>query len=520
MAVIVTLSAFAALVFALALFENRRGAHRLGVVKARLKSSNMELDPRKLLPTEPAEDENVATAFLELIPSLRTFELPDGVPPPKAMQMIAPGEAVSSIRRSAASRLHGAEYAWERLRPVEAEAYRHLTNLSAVAARSRFLTSIDISKGLADVELKALAGLPPASRVLRTTALLCLANGDDRRAAEAVITLLNLFSNKSEDPFVIAEMVRMSHARTAFSLTWELLQHATLPDQTWQRLQSAWERCRFLEHHEKVWRMELAAMADTFERLKSSGAYRRHILDNFATIEKDIGLTWGAPTRGFLLHHLHAPLWRVLWADQDFAYNIETHEKEVRLGIVGQSNNWTLVRGEAARLGRTNETALAFNLFEAEREEVSLYDRFRYLISNGPSAVRGSHILRTFQSETEARLAATAIALRRYKLASESHPPNLQALVPRFLKSIPIDPMDGKPLKYSTAVETYQLYSSGLNGQDDLGDPDPSNEADGNVTTIWDGKDAIWPASQVRIRDRLGAFCLLLEVSSRPRQFR
>jgi hypothetical protein len=149
----------------LAAFENCRGAQRLKATTTRLARTDFALDPKLLLPVRPPDDQNVAVAFLELIPALRTFELPTEVPPPKPMQIIAPGKAVSFIRKPGGRGVQEQEYTWENLRPIQMEALRHLRNLSTIAARPRFLSPVDISKGLADMELKALAGLPAASRV-------------------------------------------------------------------------------------------------------------------------------------------------------------------------------------------------------------------------------------------------------------------------------------------------------------------------------------------------------------------
>ncbi|MGB9877802.1 MAG: hypothetical protein ACPLPS_08555, partial [bacterium] len=44
---------------------------------------------------------------------------------------------------------------------------------------------------------------------------------------------------------------------------------------------------------------------------------------------------------------------------------------------------------------------------------------------------------------------ATLLALRAYKKDKGHLPDNLSELVPEYLPEIPIDPFDGKPLRYS-----------------------------------------------------------------------
>lgn len=68
-------------------------------------------------------------------------------------------------------------------------------------------------------------------------------------------------------------------------------------------------------------------------------------------------------------------------------------------------------------------------------------------------------------------LARTACALERYRLAEGSHPETLQALVPRFVQSLPPDLINGEPLNYLRDPDAaFTLYSVGWNGTDEGGE--------------------------------------------------
>jgi hypothetical protein len=55
--------------------------------------------------------------------------------------------------------------------------------------------------------------------------------------------------------------------------------------------------------------------------------------------------------------------------------------------------------------------------------------------------------------------------------------------------------MDGKPLRYRRIAESqFLLYSAGLDGNDDGGDPSPM-DVKKPIRQLWDGKDAVWPRS-------------------------
>jgi hypothetical protein len=70
----------------------------------------------------------------------------------------------------------------------------------------------------------------------------------------------------------------------------------------------------------------------------------------------------------------------------------------------------------------------------------------------------------------ELRTARTAMAIERYRLAHGTLPADLNALVPKYLGAVPIDPFDGKLLRYKKkAPKGYIVYSVGFDRQDDNG---------------------------------------------------
>jgi hypothetical protein len=56
-----------------------------------------------------------------------------------------------------------------------------------------------------------------------------------------------------------------------------------------------------------------------------------------------------------------------------------------------------------------------------------------------------------------ARIASTAVALRRHKLEHGSYPASLDPLVPGFLAEVPIDPFTGRPLRYLADGDGFSL---------------------------------------------------------------
>ncbi len=61
------------------------------------------------------------------------------------------------------------------------------------------------------------------------------------------------------------------------------------------------------------------------------------------------------------------------------------------------------------------------------------------------------------------------IAVARYQKSNGQYPDDLGALVPKFLKAVPIDPLNETPLVYKTTDDGFLLYSIGTDQEDDEG---------------------------------------------------
>jgi len=113
---------------------------------------------------------------------------------------------------------------------------------------------------------------------------------------------------------------------------------------------------------------------------------------------------------------------------------------------------------------------------------------------------------KVMQAELAKNVAVTAIALKRYQLKHVNYPPNLNSLVPEFLPSVPLDPVDGQPLRYRRNADgTFLLYSVGENGKDDGGNPslEPGVESSSYYWQNPHALDWVWPqpATEVEIQN-------------------
>jgi ABC-type transport system involved in multi-copper enzyme maturation permease subunit len=72
-------------------------------------------------------------------------------------------------------------------------------------------------------------------------------------------------------------------------------------------------------------------------------------------------------------------------------------------------------------------------------------------------------------SLAELRCAVAMLAVERYRLAHGNWPKSLNELVPAFLREVPADPFDGKPLRFRRLPDGVVIYAVGFDGTDDGG---------------------------------------------------
>jgi hypothetical protein len=87
-----------------------------------------------------------------------------------------------------------------------------------------------------------------------------------------------------------------------------------------------------------------------------------------------------------------------------------------------------------------------------------------------PSVLKISEACR--RKKTQVRALMVAVAVERYRLKEKAWPNSLSDLVPRFLPAVPLDPYDGKPLRYVKRADGVTVYSVGADGSDDGGNID------------------------------------------------
>jgi hypothetical protein len=80
----------------------------------------------------------------------------------------------------------------------------------------------------------------------------------------------------------------------------------------------------------------------------------------------------------------------------------------------------------------------------------------------------------SLRSRAQLRCAAVGLAVERFRQREGRWPQSLDALPTDLLQSVPLDPFDGRPLRYVRRTDGVTIYSVGLDRTDDGGTISPS----------------------------------------------
>lgn len=251
-----------------------------------------------------------------------------------------------------------------------------------------------------------------------------LVEGNVDAAVEDVLSLVAVGESLQNDPMFVSQLVRGAELLIAMQATEKLFRLADPTEAQLLRLQQAFARQRSAESLRKSFRGEQYLMIRAM-RVKMP--------------EQMEGSAWVGwlPNRG-----------------EDFAKTMEfwrfvmEAEKAGPLATLEASRR---VGAEIDSLGSDNSTALQYPLTLLLMPHIE------------------QAILAMLRAEAGARMAETACACERYRLAQNRWPARLDDLVPRYLTGQPVDPMDGQPLRYVVAGDRAKIYSVGWNQIDDGG---------------------------------------------------
>jgi hypothetical protein len=489
--------------------------HKLERYKSALIAQGEKLTVNEVVGTRRIPDEENGTDFfLQSTAQVRTDGLLSSNPPP-AMRLVVPGRAMIgwqqrflTDRIDANDRKPPFTNTWEELAADLARSSNDIALLDEVVKHPNFDFHLNYNAGF-NLLLPHLAPLKRSEQVLSAAALLDLHDRNTASATQHIRAMLALIKGVGDEPLLISQLVRMAMAHISFAATWELLQAPDISDAELQQIQSDYGELDFITGMESAFEMERAMGGMTIRHFREKGG----IYDMFSSSSGG-GSTNVAEAVEEHAKRIFSPreirktsnelLWQsaLSYADeiqhlQQLTVLVDALRQAQSNAPLAQVYSNAVVRMDLPALAE-DDTGFPFNNAD---DDVSLAAIRRFFAEPGGALLKSIKKLQTI--EAGRGLAIAAIALKRYHIQNESYPDKLSALVPKFLASVPIDPVDQKPLRYQRTPDgEFLLYSIGEDDVDNGGDASNPDASFTGRPQIFRGKDWVWPqpASSEEVR--------------------
>jgi hypothetical protein len=445
---------------------------------AQLKAKGEPIELAQVIPLPMPPEQNGSEIFLkayELIRNTTTFLSTNS---PYGKKMVAPGRSKVCFRQPELSEPgeFGFTNSWEQAEAATKQYDEAIKLLRQLGGKQIPDFQVDYAKGFDDHDFFTnlhLVDLKKSATILCDVALVDLHLGNDNGAVQNVCSALALTEALKHQRLVISELVRFAMVSNAHNPTWEILQSENIPDKDLATLQSAWERLKFVPGLIDALTMERLVGDRTLSKQRQSNAELEKYLGIYQAAWRSMGDDEEVAPTLFqrAKFRVEVFLWRYWWSYRDELRSLrgsEILEKNARRAETNGEFSTLLHRQQVnlEKMGLVQVSdKLANPLLLIEQPDL------HSMLSDSVITLSGC-LRKVMNIETLRSLTITAIALKRYQLKHGDYPPDLTALVPEFISAVPLDPVDGQPLRYRRNADgTFLLYSVGENGVDDGGDP-------------------------------------------------
>ena len=342
-----------------------------------------------------------------------------------------------------------------------------------------------------------LVELRKSDKYLRAEIVYCLHDGNVARAMQYLGAELALVQAAQNHRLQISQWVRMAMVYGLQNACWEILQSPGVAEVQLAQLQNEWEQLDFIRSSS-----EATAMERTVGEI-ALGDWRHSTpeFEQYLNIGKNAREAMGMPDKSESLparlsNQLQIFLWRYWWSYPDELRALKGYQVLLETSRQVETNGnfkFALARQEAGlkALQITNSPDVLAIFFSALADTPDYHSMLSESVENLSSTVD-----KVLIAETTRQMTIAAIALQRFKLAHGQFPAQLSNLVPDYVTSVPLDPVDGQPLHYRLQSDgKFLLYSMGENGVDDGGNPASSSPDDLKYYNWLDRRnlDWVWP---------------------------
>jgi type II secretory pathway pseudopilin PulG len=324
----------------------------------------------------------------------------------------------------------------------------YLESVRASSKAQNLGVELDYSKGMQ--ALRMFPEAETAAHGLSSHCTLALKSGDAEAATEDIEAQLALVLALQKPIFLTSQMQAILVVNPAWKSTFTLASSGLADASQLARLQARWEKIAKSFQLVSAFRVERAIALPLLDRPDSISFFGSlpNVIHGRASL-KEFYKFWR---------------WRVLERDEDYLFFLKTTQGWIDSSLSAEkSGSWLELLRDAQSL---DPTKLPFSISFGASTLMTL--------QRAPDLF--------VQTQTRALLAATALAIERYKLDHGEYPSALSDLVPKYFAAVPTDPYDGKPLRYKRKIpENFSLFSIGKGALKSLSNTDPDN----SDTIIW-----------------------------------
>jgi hypothetical protein len=464
---------------------------------AQLKAQGEPMELAQVIPPPVPPEQNSADTFRKAAALFDTDQSLLVTNFVSAMEMVAPSKAMVRWRQPDIRSIYGTN-SWKDFETAIAQNEKSFALLQQIIAKPNFDFRIKYENGVAGLDFTNL--YLPESKIaalrLEVVALCDLHRGDTGSTVKNTRAMLAIVKAMRDERLVICELVRIAIANLALTVNWEVLQSTNVTDEQLAELQTDWMNLDFIRGGANALAMERVTGEITLAKQRSSNAELKQYFDFSRTARESMGLpnedeTLWDKTR----MTAEIFLWHYWWSYPDELRTLKGYETLLETERFAETNHsfQPALQDQGTKLAtlgieKPDDDFLIF--FDSEGIDMhSVFSRSITVLSGTAK--------RVMAAETGRNVVITAIALKRYQLKHGDYPPDLSSLVPEFVLKVPLDPVDGQPLRYRRNADgTFLLYSVGENGKDDGGNP--AWEKTDETTDYYDWQNAhaldwVWP---------------------------
>jgi hypothetical protein len=434
---------------------------------AELKAKGEPLELAQVIPLPVLPEQNSAPLFLKAAALLATNDDVLNNNPPPAMREVAPGKAMigwaqPEIRSSDATN------SWEEVKKALEQNGEALNLLVQMTNSSLFDFNLQYTQRF-EMRLTHLSLEKKAAQRLAANAIYDLRSGDANSAIKNIRAIFTLVNGTHDERTAISQLVRIAIAQIGFAATWELLQTPNLTEEQLGGLQIDCSHLEFIQAAQSVLPLEREGGENSLAKWRSSNTELQHYFDLQKQVQEAMGnsseenSTWNKMKMNGKIF-----LWRYWWSYSDELRSLKGYEvlmDTMRLADTNRffQNALTAQDVELNQLGISQLRSSFDSIFSGQTD-------FHSMMSESIVTL-GGVVRKVMRVEVAKQMTITAIALKRYQLIHANYPADLNSLVPEFVPTVPLDPVDGQPLRYRPNSDgTFLLYSVGENGKDEGGD--------------------------------------------------